>query len=148
MPPPLRALTILQPYASAIIHGPKRCENRRWSPKIELPAWIAVHAGRPLRDHFDAVAAEWDGMPDNLPSGAIIGAMRVIAVETLVYSTREEPRDPWAFGPKVWIIDRVWPLDAPVECRGSKGLWVVDDETAETVRRAARRWMQQRRTTR
>ena len=45
----LSAITLLQPYASAVVHGPKRIENRPKPPPARLTTggafWIAVHAG-------------------------------------------------------------------------------------------------------
>ncbi|MHC4404130.1 MAG: ASCH domain-containing protein [Planctomycetota bacterium] len=47
----MKALTICQPWAWAIIHGPKPVENRGWATKYRGP--LAIHAGqsrgRPLR---------------------------------------------------------------------------------------------------
>ena len=45
---PLRGLTVRQPWASAIVHGPKRIENRDWKPTrktVPVPGWFAIHAG-------------------------------------------------------------------------------------------------------
>lgn len=41
------ALTILQPWACAIVHGPKRVENRTWAPPAYLVGQrIWLHAGK------------------------------------------------------------------------------------------------------
>ena len=43
------ALTIHQPWASAIVLGPKRVENRTWRPPATLVGQrLAVHAGKVL----------------------------------------------------------------------------------------------------
>jgi hypothetical protein len=44
-----QALTVLQPYATAIALGPKRVENRLWRRRI-LPGglWLGLHAGKAL----------------------------------------------------------------------------------------------------
>lgn len=50
------ALTLLQPYASAIASGHKRIENRPWRRTIPPGGlWVGLHAGAALYDRFDAV---------------------------------------------------------------------------------------------
>lgn len=43
----MQALTIWQPWASLIVHGFKRIENRTWAPPADLVGTtIAIHAGK------------------------------------------------------------------------------------------------------
>lgn len=43
------ALTLLQPYASAIAYGPKRIENRLWRRAVPPGGlWVGLHAGSAL----------------------------------------------------------------------------------------------------
>ena len=42
----IAGLTIRQPWASLIAHGPKRTENRTWLPDLEPGEFLAIHAGR------------------------------------------------------------------------------------------------------
>lgn len=50
------ALTLLQPYASAIAIGPKRIENRPWRRRIPAGGlWIGLHAGAALYCPDEAV---------------------------------------------------------------------------------------------
>lgn len=49
----LRALTVRQPWAWAIVHGGKPVENRTWEMKYRGPLWL--HAG--ARSRWDATAA-------------------------------------------------------------------------------------------
>lgn len=45
----LYAITVLEPFATAIVHGPKRLENRKFKLAIPNPQkgrWMAIHAGR------------------------------------------------------------------------------------------------------
>lgn len=98
-----QALTVLQPYATAISHGPKRVENRPW--RRRLPAeglWLGLHAGKALagseyevvdvlnawRDNAVGYGWEpssgprWAEAPDlgRMPRGAMLGAMHVSAI--------------------------------------------------------------------
>lgn len=106
------ALTVLQPFASAIGIGPKRVENRPW--RLRVPPggmWIGLHAGKALAgtdEEVEDALEEWrapvprgvvlyptdrrDGMwlgaPDltDMPRGAMLGAMHIATI--LLY-----PRD-------------------------------------------------------
>ena len=129
----MRALTLCQPYASAIVHGPKRTENRPWPvPRtVPLPAWIAVHAG--TRDWpAEPVRALWSACPPRveLSRRAVLGAMRVYdCVEGTL------PDDPWAFGPYCWVIGAVVALPEPIPIlRGHLGLWHLDKVCPEADR--------------
>jgi len=137
----MKALTILQPYASAIIDGPKRVENRTWRPNLRTPVWIAVHAGlRPLRDHFATVKQVWRhdrdrglcdvGPPETLKLGALLGAMRVYDF-LLIDKHPGLDMDPWATGPWCWMIDQVvrW---KPIPWKGRQGLWELPEEYSRT----------------
>jgi hypothetical protein len=135
----MRALTIWQPWASAIVAGPKWLENRTWKP----PAWIAgkriaIHAGKVL----DREASEdlrlgnilspgmlWPHDPAALPRGAIIGTARVTGYVT-------DSTDPWFVGPVGWVLADVEPCE-PVPCRGAQGIWVVPAEVLAQMGRAA-----------
>jgi hypothetical protein len=93
--------TLQQPYASAIIAGPKRIENRpqAWDVPPE-GIWVGLHAGKELYRGKDntrgllkmwrreggfvglpGVDPEWLDAPqlEDLPRGVILGAMRIDA---------------------------------------------------------------------
>lgn len=91
------ALTLLQPYASAIAFGPKRVENRPWRKHIPAGGlWIGLHAGRELygsQDNAELLlrgwrtgvleeGPHWPEAPevDALPRGLLLGAMRIDAI--------------------------------------------------------------------
>jgi hypothetical protein len=143
---PLSALTLHQPWATAIVDGPKRIENRSWSPPARLlgGGFIAIHAGKT----FDPEALEWI-VEDELwaqaprrraeyPAGAIVGVAEVIGVADIERDpTHAAALDPWACGPRCWLLGRVWGLAEPVPSRGAQGLWPVDDDVAALVRSRA-----------
>ena len=138
----MRALTLRQPYASAIVEGPKRVENRPWPvpSTVPLPAIIAVHAGAAAWPTAP-VRQLWPDCPPaaQLPRRAILGAMRVVRVSNHHRGQDPALRSPWATGPYCWVIDRVWTLPAPLPVlRGHLGLWhlaKVSPEAAEVLLR-------------
>ena len=76
----MKALSIRQPYAYLILIGVKRIENRTWPTLYRGP--LAIHAGarwheRPVEQiekHFRVK------VPDDLPTGGIIGVVDLVDV--------------------------------------------------------------------
>jgi len=135
----MKALTIRQPWASAIMAGVKRVENRRWGTDYRGP--LAIHAGQGfdpvglqiLEDAgIDAQAFE-DG-----PRGVLLGVVELVDVVRYPSPGPEQQSlpgdfdqpDPYrleadslATGPCCWILENPRPLLDPIRCRGQRGLW-------------------------
>jgi len=154
------ALTFKQPFGSCICPGPKRAENRDWSPWRALqrrPFWIAIHAGAGWyagverhdltlpRFAFEDEPAGAGGPPlwaaapafADMPPRAFLGAARVVGVAE-VPDDGELCPDPWAFGPWAWVLDpAVVVLPTPIPwAGGGRGLWPVPPAVLEELRRA------------
>lgn len=119
----MKALTVLQPWAWAIIHGPKRIENRTWFTRYRGP--LAIHAGvshARLGDEGELLP----GMPPycELVYGAIIGTVDLVDCVRLV----DVAGRPFATGPWCWIIERPQALARPIPFRGRQGLYDIPDE--------------------
>lgn len=119
-----RALTLKRPWAQAIIYGPKRIENRRWTPeKVKPPFWMAIHAGQSedkTAEYHMTSEGLYEVDPAHDHEGCIIGLARVTG-----YTTYSD--DPWyAIGQVGWIIDEVYPLD-PIKARGKLNLWPLSE---------------------
>lgn len=133
----LRALTVRQPFATALVRGPKRVENRSWRPRLPRGGfYVAVHAGQTTE--WDALGVVrrglWPGCPRDLTLGAIIGVVQVVDV----VDAFDRPHDPWAVsGQWCWVVGRRWRLTEPVPMRGRQGLWPVGEETRRTLRARA-----------
>ena len=73
VPPPghrrIKVLSLRQPWASLVIHGPKWCENRTWRTRHRGELWIHASAGRD--DAAWCRELEAEGLP--LPQSAILG---------------------------------------------------------------------------
>lgn len=139
--PFIRGLTLWRPWSAAIVHGPKRIENRPWFPSLtflDRGLWIAIHAGR----RWDSAGAEfilkrWSVGTTNAcaregtwPAGyeleGIVGVAFVAEVRAV-----DEVRSAdagWAFGPWCWVLEHVHALEAPIPCRGAQGLWTLPPE--------------------
>jgi len=143
MPPPLPeflpALTVLQPWAWAIAHGPKRIENRNWAPRYRGP--VLIHAGRgktALESAGRWLESQGLTVPEDLAFGQIIAVCRLTAVVKV-----EEVADPFASGPLCWRLADVRALACPIPWRGRQGLFPVPradlpDEVCAWLREVAR----------
>jgi len=123
----MKAITICQPWAWAIIHGPKRVENRTWHTDYTGP--LLIHAG---------ASRAWLNLPDNrLPDGTIhppasqlnMGAIigRVNMVACLRYNHPSLLGNPFVCGPVCHIYEDPQPLKVPIPYRGRQGLFDVAD---------------------
>ncbi len=147
----MRALTLWQPWAWAIVAGHKLVENRPWPPPANLWAdeVIAIHAGKTWDDGgAESILelldlAEFPVDPLVTAAGAVVGVARVsnfVRVNSSHHQhhpadalTDEERR--WFFGPYGWVLRDVRRLDVAVPCRGYQMLWKLPDDVEAEVRR-------------
>jgi hypothetical protein len=122
----LRALTVKQPWAWAILFAGKDVENRSWSTKYRGP--LLIHAGS-SRDR-DAVLPRRRGVaePNEHVLGAILGIVDLLDVV-------EQSRSRWFSGPFGWILANPRPFHSPVTCPGRLSLWTLTPAEERAVRR-------------
>lgn len=132
----MRAITVQQPWAWAIVHGGKTVENRgRREPwHTAVGQRIAIHAGKTRDDDgcFDPnVRAAWHAADERVKGlveekGTILGTAFVV---DLHHSSRCQVHcTPWS-QPDAWhiVLDQIEPWSQPVAARGALGLWTVPD---------------------
>lgn len=137
----MRALTVRQPWAAAIAHGPKRIENRPMPiPPKHLGTTILIHAGltgdrvpRPS-DQGPHIRATW---PRHW--GALVAAATLASCHKAA-----SPRccAPWGF-PQTdndklwhWQLDNVRAIPHPIlGVRGQLGLWTVPADALAAANR-------------
>ena len=130
----MKALTVLQPWAWALIHGPKRIENRSWATYYRGP--LVIHAGK-SRKWLDvgvpALRENGIAIPDNFEYGAIIGIVDL--VECFHYSVLTDAQrcDVYAHGPFCWVTANPRPLQ-PHTWKGAQGLWTIPDDVIAAIR--------------
>lgn len=118
----MRALTIRQPWASAIAHGTKRTENRTWNTTYTGP--LLIHAGARYAEH---VISGTDGP-------GVRSA--VLAVATLTGCHLADGDCCGAWGQRNvyhWQLDGVRALPTPVSAKGRLGLWRPTDDILAAV---------------
>lgn len=133
----LRGLTLWQPWATSIVLGPKRVENRPWHPSLRMldqELWLALHAGKTWdEDGAKFIGKLWPQLPPryfNLKS-YILGVARVVQavpVEDL------DGSDPWSFGPWCWQLADVVQAVPQIYCDGHQGLWALPLHIEQALR--------------
>ena len=122
----MKAITVKQPWASAIIWGGKDVENRTWSTKYRGP--LAIHAGSGSFTDFDPY--KWIRLTVG-PS--VLGEIRqyhrvrgsVLGVVDLIGCVREYD-SPWAMpGCWHWVLAYPRAFVSPLPMRGKLGLWTI-----------------------
>lgn len=136
----MKTLSIKQPWASLIMSGVKRVENRTWATTHR--GSLLIHAGQA----YDKAGAELlDGLgigylkPDAAPRGVILGQVDLIDIvdhrpgkvddqQTFLDCVEQHDieHDPLAFGPVCWIVTDPKPLTDPIEALGRLSLWNFD----------------------
>ena len=114
----LRAITVKQPWAWAIVAGHKDVDNRSRRTNYRGP--LLIHAGAEL----DAAGFEflWEvglyrSLPAELPQGGLIGIIDVV-------DCRKAYDSEWAFaGSWHWILRRPREFKGVLPCRGHQGLF-------------------------
>lgn len=106
------ALTLRQPWASAVVELGKDIENRTWTTPFR--GRFAIHAGKSTDPDGEAVSAR---LRQRLPSGC------VVAVATLRDVVRDSDSE-WAReGCYHWVLEDVAGLAVPVPCIGRQMLF-------------------------
>lgn len=145
----MKALSIRQPWAWAILYAGKTVENRNWSTRYPgyLDArWLScsrkeflIHASSGLtRAEYNDFYNDWHdpngwmrhcsgretcgGLPafERLARGGIVGVARIAGIVT-------EYPSPWFFGPVGLVLDDVRPTKF-VPCKGALGFFEVPDD--------------------
>ena len=127
----MKALTVHQPWAWAIINGRKRVENRKWSTRVR--GRIAIHSSQTRDPNWRQLAAmledaaTWKACNES-PNGAILGTVELVdcVEESNDYSFSGKP-----YG---WVLAHPWPLRKPIQVRGNQGLWTVPPDIARRLR--------------
>jgi hypothetical protein len=124
----MKALSVKQPWAWAIMHGGKDVENRPKLTHLRQP--IAIHASQspvigweeryPRRAEKPPEREEWI-------FGAIIGFVDIV-------DCVDDSRSKWFRGPYGYILENPRPLLKPVECSGQVGLWDIPPEILRKCR--------------
>jgi hypothetical protein len=151
----MKALSIRQPWAWAVLHAGKDVENRDWQPRYPARAEavglarrrarIAIHTGKRLdregyeflRLRLGAENVPWHG---DLPRGGFVGSVCIVDVVT-IHSSR------WFFGPLGLVLRDAIPFPVVtsrglaagypgfIRHKGALGFFDVPDDIVGGARR-------------
>jgi hypothetical protein len=146
----VKALTVQQPWAWAIVHGGKDVENRTQAWSYRGP--LAIHAGARVSDRGlesplitqafgDVMRAD---RPHELRVSALLGVVDLVDVhEARMLDDESGCCDPW--GEQEWhgrrhlvhlVLANPRPLERPIPCAGKLGLWTPPAEILDELREA------------
>jgi hypothetical protein len=145
--PEIPAVTLWQPWASAIAARLKRIETRSWAP----PAWLigkrmAIHAAKKpvsrsamgFSEHWERDAMDSLGvwLWDRLPLGAVVCTVKLARAQRVervadgfAYFDGPGSRvmvDRWgdfSVGRWLWFLEDIEALEKPFKCKGGQGIW-------------------------
>lgn len=134
----MKAFTVYQPYAYAIIEGLKLNETR--PRRTHIRGRVAVHAGKldEVRatknlssNDFWALMAEIGGKTD-LPRGAVVGTVEIVdcvPVEEIIHTLSERERllGDYSPGRFAWVLRNPVAFSTPVPAKGKQGWWNWDE---------------------
>jgi hypothetical protein len=112
----MKAITIKQPWAWAIIFGGKDVENRSWCTRYRGP--LAIHAGAAYRTDVSLPRGVHAPERAELRFSAILGVVELVDVV-------QKSRSRWFQGKYGFVLRNPRPLAAPVQCKGRLGLWTL-----------------------
>ncbi len=136
----MKAISLWQPWASAIALGLKRIETRHWQTSYR--GQIAIHAAKKWsldQREFAAVERALGRGDARIALGAIVAVATlsdirptdelVIAINPVekIYGNYDSGR----FG---WILDDVRALREPIPCMGRQSIWTLHDDMAAAIR--------------
>lgn len=149
----MKAISLWQPWASLVVLGIKRYETRSRPASSKL--WgqtIAIHAaqrnaiGDLSRDDHQVYAAtikvlaEAGFEPRKLPTGAILGTVRLVRSDPTSELVAGIPDHFGDYGPgrHYWTLAIPRILAAPIPWKGSQGWWEIGAEFSAALEEAAR----------
>ncbi|MCD0160024.1 hypothetical protein IHN63_01755 [Deinococcus sp. 6YEL10] len=140
LPAPLLALSIREPWGTAILDLGKPIENRRWlhSPGLlaqarrQVGRVVLLHASKTFDDAAVPFIRQLTGhriLKSDCTRGAVIGVFTLTAVDTSGVA-------PWAAREQAHLhVGSPIRLTDPIPCRGALGFFCPDDTVQERVRR-------------
>jgi hypothetical protein len=131
--PAVKALTIRQPWAWAVVYAGKNVENRRWQTSYRGP--LLIHAAK--EDDPAGVAGVLWTMAEpgafGQPKAGFEARGAIIGLAYLEDILIDSP-SPWARARRYhWKLEFPVPIDPPVPCLGKPGLWSPPVEAARAA---------------
>ncbi len=136
----MKAISLLQPWATLVIMGVKTIETRSW--RTEHRGNILIHASQGKAGSIFAFEPPFKKyIPDfkKLPFGAIIGQVNITTVERIKslgmsdeiinrLTMEEKAFGDYTDGRYAWILKDFKKFDKPIPARGMLSIWEYPDK--------------------
>lgn len=144
-PPPMMALSLLQPFASLVILEEKLWETRGWRTRFRGEVAIHASGGDTYRELCDApwfkpaLARHGIRRWEDLPRGVLLGTSAITACEETAVKhwdlpTKELRFGNYADGRFCFKLEHTRRASVPVPCRGRLNFWPVPADLAIELR--------------
>ncbi len=146
----MRALSLIEPWASLVVFGVKKVETRSWGTGHR--GRIAIHASMSkeaikdpdytlgmFEDAEIAVPAKFPIYRTDYNLGHILGIVDLVGCEAMTprliecAPKREKVFGAWQEGRYAWHLSLVRRFAMPVQCKGALGLWEVPEGILENA---------------
>jgi hypothetical protein len=132
----VRAISLWQPWATAMAIGLKRIETRHWTCSYRGP--IVIHAAKRWRREEREWAKELASLHDapalaDPPLGAIVAVARLVDIRRTEFllegiSETEEMFGNYGDGRFGWLFEDIQALPSPVPFKGAQGFFDVPND--------------------
>ncbi|QIX61841.1 ASCH domain-containing protein [Hymenobacter sp. BT18] len=141
----MKAISLLQPWASLIFLGYKHYETRSWNTSYRGDLAIHASLGKPAEARRIAATCpeisailERHGLTfDTLPRGAVLGTCELADThktdDLRGLSITELACGDYGPGRYAWRLIAPFVCAKPVPCKGALSLWVVPEEVEQEV---------------
>lgn len=129
----MRALTLWEPWATAIAFELKQFETRSWGTKYR--GTLAIHAGKKVdADQLAWARSAYPRFPEPRP-GEILCVVELIDCRPMLVAPDNREAAWGYFGERRfgWELGFMKPLPAGVQATGHQGLWTPPTEVAEQL---------------
>ena len=130
----MKALSIRQPWAWAILHAGKDIENRSW--KTRFRGEFYIHASKGMTRHeYESFKTQYYAIKpmclhEPVPQLHDLDRGGIVGIATLIDCVEASDR-PWFFGKYGWVLENVRPVPF-IPCKGALGFFTPDlSERAE-----------------
>ena len=132
----MKAITVRQPWAWAIINAGKDIENRNWNTHFR--GRVAIHAASAMtreeyKDGYERIKSINHRLKipayEDLARGAIIGTVEII-------DCVQDSDSPWFGGKHGFVLARPKKLSEPIPCKGALSFWNVPQKIGSRIKKA------------
>ena len=125
----MKAISLHQPWASAIALGKKTVETRHWLTHYRGP--IAIHAAKIWTgEQQDFCKRHLTVLLHTIPLGAVVAVADLTGCERTSRFTPHAQEALWgnfAQGRFAWVFVNIRALAKPIPYKGNQGLWNLPD---------------------